>query len=43
MIADFYIICMTLIPTEAYSPLIIDSDAVLAESFFREFFQAISR
>ena len=34
---------MTLVPTEAYSPLIIDPNAVLTESFSREFLQAIAR
>jgi hypothetical protein len=34
---------MALSPTEAYTPSIVDTNAVLSETFSREFLQALAR
>jgi hypothetical protein len=43
VINNFDIISMTVLPVEAYSPLIVDPDAPLAFSLANQLFQPVSR
>jgi hypothetical protein len=43
VIDDFYIISVSVIPTEAQPPLVVDSNAVLAPAISRKLLQVIPR
>lgn len=43
VICDFDIKCITVFPFEAYSPLVVNPDAVLSFSIATQFFKMIGR
>jgi hypothetical protein len=43
VVHDFYVVNVSLLPNEADAPLIVDADAVLANSIAFESFQSVAR